>query len=68
VAELKNLPLGVNTKIGLKNVTTSDNNVVWLGVFRLRNVPALSDIVDTFFEFNHSINCEWNVWIVPLVH
>jgi len=52
----KNFPFLVNSTIELKkNVTTIfDKNDIQRGIFRLRNVPVLSDVAVTFFFVTQS--------------
>jgi len=51
VAQSKSCPFTVNITIELKNVTTaSDNSDTQRGMFRLRSVMVLSDVVVIFWS------------------
>jgi len=64
----KNYPFGVNTKIELKNVTTSNSIDNQQGVCQLtRVVPVLSDLVVTFFRSILFLIPNGNFRIVPLL-
>jgi hypothetical protein len=50
VVQSKNYPFVVNITIELKNTeTTPHKNVIWRGMFRLKSVPVLLDLVVTSF-------------------
>jgi hypothetical protein len=64
----KNWPLGVNTTIELKNITTSDSNGIQQGMCQLIHVPVLSDVVVTLFSSIVFLNPNGNFWALPLLH
>jgi len=69
VAQSKNCPFVVNTTIELKNTeTTPHKNGIWRGMFRLRSVPVLLDLVVTSFSSIIVLTPNGNFWIVPLLH
>ena len=47
---------------------TSGNNAIWRGVFWLRNVPILSDVVVTILSSTIVLTENGNFWVVPLLH
>jgi hypothetical protein len=65
VTQPKMFPFWVVIAIELKNIqSTSDNKGIWRGVFRLTNVPVLSDVVGVLFNsvvvlipFGHFLCC-----------
>ena len=44
------LSIAANTTVKLNNITTCSNNWIWRGMFRLRVVPAFSEVVFTFLS------------------
>ena len=53
----------------LKNITTTpDNKGVYQGIFQLRSVPVLSDVVVTFLSSIIILTPNGNFWVVPLLH
>jgi hypothetical protein len=69
VAQSKNCPFGVNTKIELKNIKTMPHkNRIWQGMFQLRSVPVLSDVAVTSFSSIIALNLNGSFWILPLLH
>jgi hypothetical protein len=69
VAQSKNCPFGVNTTIELKHIeTTSHKNGIWRGMFRLRGVSVLSDVVVTSLSSLIVLTSNGNFWILPLLH
>ena len=52
----------------LKNITTtSDNNVIWKGMFRLRSILVFLDVVVIFFSSITVLTPNDKFWIVPLL-
>ena len=48
--------------------TTSRNNDIWQGTFRLRSLPVLFGVAVTFFSSFIVLTPNGNFWIVPLLH
>jgi hypothetical protein len=55
--------LKVNTSLN-----SSDNNVIWRGMFQLTSVPVLSDVVVTMFISTVVLNRNGCFWVVPVLH
>ena len=54
MAQSKNCPFVVNSKIELKNIETMPHkNGIWQGMFQLRSAPLLSDVAVTSFNLFH---------------
>jgi len=69
VAQSKNCPFGVNTKIELKNIqSVPHKDGIWQGMFQLRSVTVLSDVDVTFFSSIIALNPNGNFWILPPLH
>ena len=66
VAQPVSCPFAVNTTIELKNVTgSSDSTGIWRGMFRLRIVPALSDVA--FLSSIVVLTPRGLLWVLPLL-
>ena len=69
MAQSKNCPFGVNTKIELKNIQSMPHkDGIWLGLFQLRSATVLSDVDVTFFSSIIALNPNRNFWILLPLH
>ena len=58
-----------STTTDLKHITTTpDNNGIWRGMFWLRSVPVLWDVVDIHFEFNQSTDSKLQFLCCAILH
>jgi len=68
MAQSKNCPFGVHTKIELKNIKTVPHKIgIWHGMFQRRSVLILSNVAATFFSSIIALTPNGNFWIVPLL-
>jgi hypothetical protein len=69
VAQSKNCPFVVNTTVELKNTETTPHQIgIWRGMFRLRRVPVLLDLVVTSLSSIIVLTPNGSFWVLPLLH
>jgi hypothetical protein len=69
VAHSNNCPFVVNITVELKNTeTTPHKNGIWRGIFRLRRVPVLLDLVVKSLSSIIVLTPNDSFWVVPLLH
>jgi hypothetical protein len=68
LAYSNNCSFVVNSRIYLKNITTSDKIGVWRSVFLLRCMMVLFNVVLVFLSSVVVWTPNGSIWVVPLLH